>query len=88
MATSWLKARTPLPASRLFLGCAFAGTELSDMSDTIKDRVLHGETPRGKCGPRASSSPAQKSPGYWAPGLSCFVATPPWSGFGSVVYAI
>ena len=45
MATPWLKARTPLLASRLFLGCAFTGTESSDMSDTIKDRVLHGETP-------------------------------------------
>ena len=34
MATSWLKARTPLLASRLFLGCAFTGTESSDMSDS------------------------------------------------------
>jgi hypothetical protein len=32
MATSWLKARTPLLASRLFLGCAFAGTESSDIA--------------------------------------------------------
>jgi hypothetical protein len=34
MATSWLKARTPLLASHLFLGCAFTRTESSDMSDT------------------------------------------------------
>ena len=45
MATSWLKAGTPFLASRLFLGCAFGGTVSSDMCDTIKDRVLYGETP-------------------------------------------
>ena len=87
MATSWLKARTPLLASRLFLGCAFAGTESSDMSDTIKHRVFHGETPGESADHERQEALRKKAHGYWAPGLSCFVALLPWSGF-SVVYAI
>ena len=62
MATSWLKARTPLLASRLFLGCAFAGTESSDMSDTIKDRVLHGETPRASADHERQAALRKKAP--------------------------
>ena len=56
MATSWLKARTPLLASRLFLGCAFTGTESSDMSDTTEDRVLHSGTVSGGDGVTKASA--------------------------------
>ena len=53
MATSWLKARTPLLASRLLLGCAFTGTESSDMSDTTGSAPRRTASQFGKAKPRS-----------------------------------
>ena len=40
MRSSWLKARTLALVSRSFLGCAFTGTESSEMADATEDRVF------------------------------------------------